>query len=62
MFTGIVSSIGLIAGSVKTGQDLLLKISAPDAELGRVVIGDSIAVAGVCLTVTALSDDERPWM
>jgi riboflavin synthase len=58
MFTGIVSSIGSITGSVKTGQDLLLKISAPNAELGRVVIGDSIAVAGVCLTVTAISGNE----
>ncbi len=47
MFTGIVEEIGTI---LKTGSSL--KISASEI-LNDVHIGDSIAVNGICLTVTA---------
>ncbi len=58
MFTGIISSIGFIAHTETKQRDLLLHISAPDAKLDEIKIGDSIAVAGVCLTVVALDGQE----
>ena len=55
VFTGIINSIGVIADTTNHGQgDLSLSISAPGANLDEIKIGDSIAVAGVCLTVTAM--------
>jgi riboflavin synthase len=53
MFTGIVEELGLVARlQQRSGQSLL------DVEARRVLagsqLGDSIAVNGVCLTVTAL--------
>lgn len=55
VFTGIISSIGVIAGTtIHQRGDLSLSISATGANLDEIKIGDSIAVAGVCLTVTAM--------
>jgi riboflavin synthase len=62
MFTGIVEEIGTVVaigappGSASTDHDLRLSIRGPvvtsDARLG-----DSIAVGGLCLTVTELPGD-----
>lgn len=54
MFTGIVESVGHIAAIERRGTDARLGIAAPALELNRVKLGDSIAVSGVCLTVTEL--------
>jgi riboflavin synthase len=54
MFTGIVETVGQISAVESRGSDLRLRISAPGLELGEVRLGDSIAVSGVCLTVTDL--------
>ena len=52
MFTGIVRERGRIA-AVEGGQDgVRLLVEAP-ATAARAAIGDSVAVSGVCLTVTA---------
>ena len=54
MFTGIVQVIGCIATREARGANARLEIDATTLDLGDVVIGDSIAVAGVCLTAGAL--------
>ncbi len=54
MFTGIVQSVGRIRSVEKRGADARVAIDAAALGLDDVGIGDSIAVAGVCLTVVAL--------
>ena len=54
MFTGIIQSIGKITAIKPNGEDLLLDIDLADLDVSDIQIGDSIAVNGVCLTVTAL--------
>ncbi|MDU0340074.1 riboflavin synthase [Bosea rubneri] len=58
MFTGIVTAIGTVTQARKMGPSLKrLAISCP-WEADGIEIGASIACAGVCLTVTALSPRE----
>jgi riboflavin synthase len=52
MFTGIIEARGKVTAVQRRG-DLLLAV-APQAALTDLVVGDSICVSGVCLTVTAL--------
>jgi riboflavin synthase len=52
VFTGIVSGMGSVRSLTRRGEDALLEIDA-SLDLGDVRIGDSIAVSGACLTVTA---------
>ncbi len=54
MFTGIIQTVGHIADVVTHGDDCALRIEASDLGLQDVQLGDSIAVNGVCLTVTRL--------
>jgi riboflavin synthase len=54
MFTGIVQDVGRVAGIVARAGDNRLSIAVDRLDLSRTAIGDSIAVAGVCLTVVAL--------
>lgn len=54
MFTGIVEEIGQIKGVQKNVDSVRLTIAATKV-LGDVKLGDSIAVNGVCLTVTEFS-------
>ncbi|GAA0714204.1 riboflavin synthase [Dokdonella soli] len=53
MFTGIIQAVGRIASRETHGSDARLVIDATTLDLGDVAIGDSIAVAGVCLTAVA---------
>jgi riboflavin synthase len=55
MFTGIIEEIGLVEGIKKTGEAFVLSINAKKV-LEGVQLGDSIAVNGVCLTVTSFSN------
>jgi len=57
MFTGIVEEIGLVSQMVRTEGGATLQVKGPLAKEGS-QLGDSIAVNGVCLTVTALAGDE----
>ncbi|HET6633024.1 MAG TPA: riboflavin synthase [Rhodanobacteraceae bacterium] len=50
MFTGIVQAVGTLTASEARGGDRRLRISGP-LDWQAVGIGDSLAVAGVCLTV-----------
>jgi riboflavin synthase len=52
MFTGIIEEIGIIRSRSRTGKGYTLHIEAP-AILDGTKTGDSIAVNGICLTVTA---------
>lgn len=54
MFTGIVESVGEIHAVTANGGDKVLAINAARLDLSTVKLGDSIAVNGVCLTVTRL--------
>ncbi|MES2499250.1 MAG: riboflavin synthase [Pseudomonadota bacterium] len=55
MFTGIIQAVGQIESSTKVGDDMQLVIYAQNLSLNDVTVGDSIAVNGVCLTVTEKS-------
>ena len=52
MFTGIVQDIGVVRGVAKRGDIYNLKIHS-DKAWGDIGTGDSVAVNGACLTVTA---------
>ena len=52
MFTGIVLAVGRLTSVTELGGDLALGIDAAGLPNARLNIGDSIAVQGVCLTVT----------
>ena len=50
MFTGIIEDLGTVEGIKRTNKGALLSF-ATALPLGRISIGDSIAVNGACLTV-----------
>jgi riboflavin synthase len=54
MFTGIVQDVGRIMALEMVGGDVRLTVGVERLDLSRTAIGDSIAVAGVCLTAVAL--------
>ncbi len=56
MFTGINTAIGEITKVAPKGDGFHLEITTPAAYLDDVVIGDSIAIQGACMTVTGLKD------
>jgi riboflavin synthase len=56
MFTGIIVATGAVTSIAETGGDLELGIEAAGLDFGRIAIGDSISVQGVCLTVTRMRD------
>ncbi|GJM13733.1 MAG: riboflavin synthase subunit alpha [Pseudohongiella sp.] len=56
MFTGIIEAVGSVAKLQQLGSDWRLTIDSGKLDLSDVVLGDSIAVNGCCLTVVALQD------
>ena len=54
MFTGIVQDVGSVRSIEPRSGDLHIEIGVSSLDLGRAAVGDSIAVAGVCLTIVAL--------
>ena len=54
MFTGIVAGTGTIAARVPRTGDVELLVDAGALSLAGCVVGDSIAVAGACLTMTRI--------
>lgn len=56
MFTGIIVATGRVTSIAETGGDLQLAIEAASLDFGRIAVGDSISVQGVCLTVTRLQN------
>jgi riboflavin synthase len=57
MFTGIVSELGSITEIDKGTDSAVFKINAPEL-ISEIKLGDSVAVNGVCLTATSVSDTE----
>lgn len=57
MFTGIIEEIGTVANSQRSGDSYVLTIEAKKI-LEDVRLGDSIAVNGVCLTVTSFTHNQ----
>lgn len=57
MFTGIVQTTGRIVAVEPLGFGRRLTIEAPSLGLDEVQVGDSIAINGACMTVTARQDD-----
>jgi riboflavin synthase len=55
MFTGIIQDIGHVQAIERRGEDLRLAVATERLDLAQSRIGDSMAVAGVCLTVVELS-------
>lgn len=51
MFTGIIEEKGIVKSVSRSGDSLLIEISA-ELVFGDAKIGDSIAVNGICLTAT----------
>ncbi|SNB45105.1 riboflavin synthase [Geobacter sp. DSM 9736] len=56
MFTGLIENIGRLVALSRTGSAARLKVAA-EYPAGEVNLGDSIAVNGVCLTVTTIDGD-----
>lgn len=54
MFTGIIEAVGRVVSLRSAGEDLILSLASGGLDLSDVKTGDSIAVNGVCLTVTRL--------
>ena len=52
MFTGIVTAVGRVASMRERGGDVEIGIAAQGGGVLRLAVGDSVAVQGVCLTVT----------
>ncbi len=57
MFTGIVETTGRVCLSQPSGDGLRLGIDLGGLDTSAIHTGDSIAVNGVCLTVTTIEDD-----
>lgn len=54
MFTGIVQAMGIVRSLQRRGEDALLEVETP-LDMKDVRLGDSMAVNGACLTVTAMA-------
>jgi len=58
MFTGIVQEVGKIAEIELVKSSMRMRILAPRLDFTDVVLGDSIAVSGPCLTVTGFESGQ----
>lgn len=56
MFTGIIQAIGVIEAIEPQDKDMRMVFSCGDLDMAGLDKGDSIAVNGVCLTVTDIND------
>ena len=55
MFTGIITAIGTVQNTRRTGDDLELTVASSYSDLE---LGESVAVNGACLTVAAIQPGE----
>jgi riboflavin synthase len=60
MFTGIVQAVGRIVASTPGAGARRLVVACGALDASDVAIGDSVAVAGCCLTVVAVERDAEP--
>ncbi len=57
MFTGIIQSLGQVIEREEQAGDLRLRVKTNFAQPDKIRLGDSIAMDGVCLTVTDIDAD-----
>ena len=57
MFTGIIEAVGRVTEIGPAGDGLRLLVDLGELDTSRVNLGDSIAVSGICLTVTSIDDN-----
>lgn len=57
MFTGIITAVGQIKSTQAKGDGLQLVVEVPSGYLDDVVLGDSIAIQGACMTATELTSN-----
>ncbi len=57
MFTGLIQSVGQVIEKHQVGGDFQFKIQTGFSDVSDILLGDSIACNGVCLTVTELLDN-----
>jgi riboflavin synthase len=55
VFTGIVREVGRVEAVEKRGENVRILVRAPDTA-GAAAVGDSVALAGVCLTAVEVED------
>lgn len=55
MFTGIVAAVGKITAADPLGDGVKLTIDAGALDLSDVILGDSIAIQGACMTAVAIN-------
>jgi len=55
MFTGIVEDLGTVKNIKRKKNDVVFTFQVGNINLKEVILGDSIAVNGTCLTVTSLA-------
>jgi riboflavin synthase len=56
VFSGIIEALGTLSAFDRRGDEAHARIEAGGLDLSDVKIGDSVAVSGVCLTVTVVSN------
>ena len=54
MFTGLIAELGSITAIEKSETSAVFTINAPGL-ISQIVVGDSVAVNGVCLTATSIN-------
>ncbi|MCD2256364.1 riboflavin synthase [Lactobacillus sp. CC-MHH1034] len=57
MFTGIIQTIGRVTSLEKTKETAKIRLKTAYIKTWHSKVGDSIAVNGVCLTITAIQED-----
>jgi len=61
MFTGIIASVGRITQVQPFGDGFRLSIDAGKLDLSDVILGDSIAIQGACMTVVELTPSSNSF-
>ncbi len=57
MFTGIVEDIGVIKSIEQQGKEKLFTIAVSKIDPSELILGESVAVNGTCLTIKFLKED-----
>ena len=56
MFSGIVEDVGVLQALEEKDKGVLLRVEVRKIDAGELVLGESVAVNGVCLTVVSVED------
>ena len=56
MFSGIVEDIGVLRALEEKDKGVVLRVGVRKIDAGELVLGESVAVNGVCLTVVSVED------